>query len=459
MKKLIHTPEGVRDIFGRECDKKRYLERQIEKLYRSYGYQSIETPAFEFFEVFASEVGTTPSKDLYKFFDRDGNTLALRPDFTPAVAQAVAMYFSNEEMPLRFCYHGNVYRNNHAYQGRLKESTQMGVEFLNDDSPEADAEIIALVVSTMRRSGLINFQVSIGHVDYFNALTAEAGMDEDTIAELRALLTIQNRFGAQELIDKLNMRSDLRKAFEELPELFGDTAVLERAKKLTTNETAKAAVERLQRIFEILKMHGCADYVTFDLGMVTEYSYYTGIIFQAYTYGSGDALIKGGRYNRLLEHFGKKAAAVGFATEIDPLLNAIERQRIQLPVKDIKTMVLYPVQMEQMAIRFAVDQRMRGLDVACVRFDPARVLDEYRAYGQRNQFGGIIYFRSESEVYAINLMTGQTETIDPFAGQSGNPMNSIGAVAGQSGKPMNSTGAVAGQNGNPVNNVENGGNR
>jgi ATP phosphoribosyltransferase regulatory subunit len=431
MKKLIHTPEGVRDIFGRECDRKRYLERQIEKLYRSYGYQSIETPAFEFFEVFASEVGTTPSRDLYKFFDRDGNTLVLRPDFTPAVAHAVSMYFANEEMPLRFCYHGNVYRNNHAYQGRLKESTQMGVELLNEDSPEADAEVIALVVSTMRRSGLLNFQVSIGHVDYFNALTAEAGMDEDTIAQIRTLLGAQNRFGAQEVIDRLNLRGDLRKAFAELPELFGDTAVLKEALKLTRNETAKAAVERLQKIYEILRMHGCADYVTFDLGMVTEYSYYTGIIFQAYTYGSGDALIKGGRYNRLIEHFGKKAAAVGFATEIDPLLSAIERQRIQLPVGDIKTMVLYPVSMESLAIRFAQDQRARGLDVACVRFDPSKVLDDYRAYGQRNQFGGIIYFRSESEVYAINLATGQTETIDPFAGRhsAGNPVQNGGKEA------------------------------
>ena len=107
MNKKIHTPEGLRDIFARECDKKRYLERQIEKLYRSYGYQSIETPSLEFFEVFASEVGTTPSRDLYKFFDRDGNTLVLRPDFTPSVARAVSMYFEEEQMPLRLCYHGS----------------------------------------------------------------------------------------------------------------------------------------------------------------------------------------------------------------------------------------------------------------------------------------------------------------------------------------------------------------
>ena len=144
MKHLIHTPEGVRDIFGRECDKKRYLERKIEKKFRGFGYQSIETPSFEFFDVFSKEVGTIPSANLYKFFDREGNTLVLRPDFTPSVARAAAMYFSEEKDPLRLCYHGNVYRNNSSYQGRLYECTQMGVEFLNEDSPEADAEVIAL---------------------------------------------------------------------------------------------------------------------------------------------------------------------------------------------------------------------------------------------------------------------------------------------------------------------------
>ena len=415
MKKRIHTPEGVRDIFGRECDKKRYLERQIEKLYRSYGYQSIETPSLEFLEVFGREVGTASVRELYKFFDREGNTLALRPDFTPSVARSVAMYFDEEHMPLRLCYHGNVFRNNSSYQGRLKESTQMGVEFLNDDSPEADAEIIALVVNTMRRAGLADFQVSIGHVDYFQAIAKEAQLDPDTVDALRNLLSSQNRFGAQELIDSLRLRKDLAQVFSEMPELFGDENVLDLALKLTGNREAQEAVRRLQRILAVLKYYGCEKYVTFDLGMVTEYRYYTGIIFQAYTYGSGDALIRGGRYNRLLEHFGVKADAVGFSAEIDSLLNALDRQHIELPIADIKTMVLYPSDLEEQACAFAAGQRENGLDVACVRFEAGRVLDDYRAYGQRNQFGGIIYFKSAAEVYAINLSSGDTEKLS-FSG-------------------------------------------
>lgn len=419
MKKLIHTPEGMRDLYGRECDKKRYLESRIDKLFRSYGYQSIETPTLEFAEVFDEEVGTTPSRELYKLFDRDGNMLVLRPDFTPPVARAASMYFAEEKMPLRLCYRGSVYSNKSGLRGQLRESAQLGVEYLNDDSPEADAEIIALVVSAMRTAGLSDFQVTVGHADFFTALAEEANLDRETISELQSLLAAQNRFGAQELIARTPMRQDLRYTISQMPELFGDVSVLARAEQMVKSQRALAAVERLRRIDHVLRIYGVEQYVTYDLGMITEYRYYTGIIFQAYTYGTGDALIRGGRYDRLIEHFGKRAAAIGFAVFIDSMLMALDRQKINLPIADIKTMVLYPANLEPLAIRFAADLRAKKLDVALVRFEPGRILDDYSMYGRRNQFGGIIYFRSEREVYSINLGNNHVDTVDitPFLQQ------------------------------------------
>ncbi len=415
MMRYIHTPEGVRDIMAVECDKKRYLERKIDKLFRSYGYQSIQTPSLEFFDVFAKEVGSIPSREMYKFFDREGNTLVLRPDFTPSIARAVTMHFGQEELPLRLSYNGSVFQNSTSYQGRLKESTQMGVELINDGSVEADAEIIALAVQTMLRSGITEFQINVGEVNYFQSLAEEALLDEDTAAELKQLLDIKNLFGAQELIEKQNLRKDLTKAISEIPGLFGGVEVLDRAAALTDNERAGEAVIRLKKIYEILKYYGCEKYVTFDLSMVSRYSYYTGIIFQGFTYGTGDAVITGGRYDNLLEKFGKKAEAIGFVTQVDSLLNAIERQKLTLPVKDIKTMVLYPSDLEGLAVRFAAAHREKDMEVACVRFQPGKVLDDYAEYGRRNQFGGIIYFVSETEVYAVNLSTGETEQIDVSA--------------------------------------------
>ena len=419
MKKLIHTPEGVRDIFGIECDKKRYLERQIEKLFRSYGYQSIETPTLEFLEVFDREVGTTPSKDLYRFFDRDGETLVLRPDFTPSVARAASMYFSEERMPLRFCYRGNVFKNASRLQGRLRESTQMGVEFLNDDSAEADAEILSLVITLMKKAGLRSFQVSIGNVHFFQALKNEACLDDDTAVELRNLLLIQNRFGAGALIEKLKLRKDLADAFSRLPDLFGGRDILEEAEKIAVNQEARDAVARMKRIYDLLREYQCEEYVTFDLGMVTEFRYYTGIIFQAYTYGSGEPIVSGGRYDTLLRHFGKESAAIGFMTQIAALQYALARSNIGIPIGDIKTMLLYSPIMEESAIHYAMQQRSQGLDVACIRFTEGHVLDDYKEYGLRNQFGGIVYFRSEQEAYAIDLHTGETEILDLLSAERG----------------------------------------
>ena len=103
-RQLVHTPEGVRDIYGKEYAKKLAVEDFIHKQLNLYGYQDIQTPTFEFFDVFSKEIGTTPSKELYKFFDKEGNTLVLRPDFTPSMARCAAKYFMDEDIPIRFCY-------------------------------------------------------------------------------------------------------------------------------------------------------------------------------------------------------------------------------------------------------------------------------------------------------------------------------------------------------------------
>ena len=122
MDRLIHTPEGVRDVYNQECTKKLYLENQIEQVFHAFGYQDIETPTFEFFDVFGREVGTTPSRELYKFFDRDGNTLVLRPDFTPSIARAASMYFMEETMPIRLCYRGSSFREKYGLKYQLLHS-------------------------------------------------------------------------------------------------------------------------------------------------------------------------------------------------------------------------------------------------------------------------------------------------------------------------------------------------
>ena len=205
-KPLVHTPEGVRDIYGEEYLRKLMVEEKLHHSLRSYGYQDIQTPTFEFFDVFSREIGTTPSRELYKFFDKEGNTLVLRPDFTPSMARCAAKYFMDETLPIRFSYLGNTFTNTSNLQGKLKEVTQLGAELIQEPSVEADGEMIALMVEALKSSGLEDFQVSIGQVEYFKGICSQAGLDEETEDELRDYISSKNFFGAQELLERKAIR-------------------------------------------------------------------------------------------------------------------------------------------------------------------------------------------------------------------------------------------------------------
>lgn len=325
-KQLVHTPEGVRDIYGDEMAKKTVVEHLLHDKIKGYGYRDIQTPTFEFFDVFSKEVGTTPSRELYKFFDKEGNTLVLRPDFTPSIARCAAKYFMDEDVPIRFCYQGNTFTNTSDLQGKLKEVTQMGAELIGDDSVQADAEMIAMTIEALYHAGLSDFQISIGNLEYFKGICAQAGLDEETELEIRGLISGKNYFGAEELLDSINVEKHAKEALLKVSHLFGSVDVLDEALEVVSNKRSKEAVERLKKVYQVLCDYGVEKYVSFDLGMLSKYNYYTGIIFKGYTYGVGDAIIKGGRYNNLLSRFGKQSPAIGFVIVVDDLLVAMNRQ-------------------------------------------------------------------------------------------------------------------------------------
>ena len=367
MQRIFHTPEGVRDIYSQECSRKQKLQEKLHRVFHQYGFEDIETPTFEYFEVFSKEVGTIPSRELYKFFDREGNTLVLRPDFTPSVSRACATYFNPEKEGVSLCYTGNTFINNSSYQGRLKETTQMGVERIGDDSAEADAELLAMTVECLLKAGLKEFQVSVGQVDYFKSLLQDANLDIEEEENLRSLISQKNYFGVEDLVRSQNIPESLEKAFLELPHLFGSSEVLQKARSLTDNICAIKAVERLEEIYEILKIYGYEKYVSFDFGMLSKFQYYTGIIFQAYTYGTGEPVVKGGRYNNLLKHFGKPAASIGFGITVDNLLMALSRQKISLPEKKSPVILTYTEANRREAILEAQKLRNEGTAVALRR--------------------------------------------------------------------------------------------
>lgn len=411
MKKVLHTPEGVRDIYNVECGKKLALENHMKKVFHQYGYHDIQTPMFEYFDVFGKEIGTIPSKDLYKFFDKDGNTLALRPDITPSIARAAATLFGDETLPIRLCYTGNTFINHSNYQGRLREVTQMGAEFIGDGSAEADAEMLALVVETLLTIGLKEFQLNVGNVAYFQSLLSDANLDEEENARVIELINNRNYFGVEEYLDSIQVNRSTKEAFGMLNELVGGIEVLAKAKDLSPNSNAILAIKRLEKIYNILKIYGFEKYITFDLSMTGTYGYYTGIVFRGYTYGTGDAIVKGGRYDKLLEKFGKQSPSIGFAIVVDELMNAMIRQKIRILYPRKNNLIVYEDGKMADAIRIAKDFRSKAKNVELLRKSKDKQFEEYIKYGKEYYAGSLIYLKRTGDITMINLVTGEQKEI------------------------------------------------
>lgn len=388
-KVLLHTPVGVRDIYGKECSLKLSVENNINKVFNNYGYKNIQTPTFEFFDIFSKERGSVASKNLYKFFDREGNTLVLRPDVTPSIARAVAKYYMDVNLPIKLCYNANTYINNSEYQGKLKEITQLGCELINDDSVEANAEIIAMVVDSLKAAGLNEFLVEIGQVDFYKGLLQECGLDEETEAELRLRIENKNDFGVEELLEQQNVSEDVKIAFKKLPELFGSVEVLEVAKGLTSNKTALRAIKRLENLYKILEEYGVAKYISFDLGMLSNFNYYTGIIFKAYTYGTGNEIVAGGRYDKLLGQFGKNAPSVGFAIYMDQIMMALGGN--DNTPEYAYEVVLFDGNARKKAIELAKEMRINGIQTELIIKKKDIGLEEYVNFKKENGASKVVY--------------------------------------------------------------------
>ena len=324
----------------------------------------------------------------------------------------LAKYFMDEDMPLRLCYLERTFKNISSYQGRLKERAESGAELIGDDSPDADAEVIAMIIDSLKASGLKDFQVELGQVAFYRSLLSEAGLEEDVETELNRLTENKNHFGVEELLKNQPMDEKLKAAFLKLPELFGSMEQIKKAREYTDNPQALAAISRLEKVHAILESYGLADYVSYDLGMLSPYQYYTGIIFKAYTYGTGDYIVTGGRYDKLLVQFGKDTPAVGFAIVIDQLMAALSRQQIDTPVTLVNTVILYESSARDNAIRLGKFFRSRNMAVQTMKIQGGKELSAYKDMAKRRHLRNILYLGGSGEVVtAFDMFNGNEDQI------------------------------------------------
>lgn len=408
-RKLLHTVEGLRDLHPYATGEKKVIENNLVSVFNHYGYEQVETPTFEYYDIYHYERGTQDARALYKFFNREGEILALRPDVTPSIARFTATYYNHQKSPRRFCYVGNVFINSENYQGKPREFTQAGVECIGIGNEEADAETIAMAVNSLQAAGLKEFQLDIGHADFFNGLSEEAGLDEATQEEVRLLIDEKNFIGLETLLKDLKINDHLRIALTALPTLFGQIEVLDRARSLTTNTKALAAIDRIEKVYEILKEYEVDRYISFELGMVSRLQYYTGVIFKGYTYGTGISIVDGGRYDALLSTYEYDAPAVGFAIRVDEVVSALNRQGLSVDVPKIDTLMIYQKPFRAQAIRLAETLRRQGMTLELGL--NGKSVEESIAYGQEKGIGGMMHLLDRDTIELVNLSDGEKQTV------------------------------------------------
>ncbi|HOV25598.1 MAG TPA: ATP phosphoribosyltransferase regulatory subunit [Pseudobacteroides sp.] len=405
----IYTPEGVQDILFNECYLKRNIEGKLRSIFRSSGYQEIETPTFEFYDVFSEDSDMTPQENMFKFFDQQGRILVLRPEMTIPVARISATKHKDISSPVRYSYIGNTFNYKELGGGKQKEFTQAGIELVGVNTPEADAEVIATAITAVKAMGLESFQIDIGQVEFFKGLMEEAGIPDNDIEQMRVLIDRKDFLGVEELVKGQDIKEELKELIFSLPRLFGSIDVIEKVEKITLNKRSLNALNNLRKVLQILDDYGYSKYVSVDLGMVRSLNYYTGIIFRGFTYGAGFPILSGGRYDSLVGKFGKNTPAVGFSLGVNMIMMALDRQKIETEKPKADTLVCYMEEGRKAAFKVAQELRRQGLvveiDVTC------QTVEKLKDYAASKQIGGIIVIKDDENIEIHNLENGEVSNV------------------------------------------------
>lgn len=323
-----YIPEGTKDTLFEECVQKIEIEDILRKTYVESGYQEVISPTLEFYDVFIGENATLPQEKMYKLFDNQGRILVLRPDMTTPIARIAATKFQDASYPLKLCYTSNIYRVNERLNGKNSEITQSGIEIIGIKSLKADVEAIIMGINALIKCGLKDFKIELGQAEFFKAVIEDVTIAEEDRENLIKYVENKNIAALSEFVEEKSneIGENALLMLKELPRLFGDIKVLDRAEELTDNAKVLSAIESIRKVYKIIESAGYGEYLSVDLGMVQHLNYYTGIIFRGYAHGVGGNILSGGRYDNLIGQFGLEKPATGFALYVDSIIQALDNK-------------------------------------------------------------------------------------------------------------------------------------
>jgi ATP phosphoribosyltransferase regulatory subunit len=332
----------------------------------TWGYQEIILPTFEYLDVLA--VGLAPEilEKCYKFADwASGRILVLRPDATAQIARMVAMGLGGVALPLRFSYRTTVFRYEPEHRGRDREVFQVGVELIGNDSAQGDAEVVTLLAGLLKRIGLPEWKISLGHVGFFKALLAQSGLSSSGRKQAEVAAAHKDLPRLEQILDTERLPRSMVRDILQVPERCGRDEVLEWGKRIAGKDSQLLKpLQRLAQVYRQLETTGVQDHIILDLGEFRGFDYYDGVVFDVFTSAFGSEIGGGGRYNHLVGRFGRDLPAIGLGLDLDRVFSALERGG-QVGGNGLKPVIIFtsPHQMEE---SFTLAQTLRGAGVCVI---------------------------------------------------------------------------------------------
>lgn len=345
-----------------DYEKYERMIKTINKRFKTYGYERIKTPTFEPYDLYADVKSSINRKEMIKVIDHEGEVLVLRPDVTIPITKQLADDYATLPHELKYYYVQDVFRQSQEDDERV-ESTQAGIEYFCENSPEAEAEVIALACHTLKDLGFQNIKIEIGHAGFFQSLIDKTNFKDREVIQLKNLIQSKNIVELEPFLRKLNVEESLIQSITKIPMLYGDPVqVSERAREITQTEQMDDTLDYLLEIYKILKLYGLEQFIVMDLGLINHMGYYSDMIFQGFIEDFGRPVLMGGRYNRLANEFGAELPAIGFACTIESLLEAIKTEQV-IKRTPVDVNIVYDSKNVQRSIALAHELRERNYTV------------------------------------------------------------------------------------------------
>jgi len=315
-------PEGIEEILPPRAEQMDRLCREIIDLYTTWGYQLVIPPMIEYMDSLLTGTGKDLDLQIFKLTDQlSGRLMGVRADTTPQVARIDA-HNLKRDVPTRLCYLGTVLHTRPENTGGNRSLMQVGAELYGHKGIESDIEVLCLMIETIKKAGLENIHVDLGHVGIYNNLIQLAMLDEDSESALFDVLQRKAMPELNEMISAGTLPAEVGKMFKALITSIGSIEDFREATDLFENISPeiKDCLRDLQSMAEMVSKRMPEVSLNFDLSELRGYHYHTGIVFTAYVPGYGQGIAFGGRYDDIGSAFGRARPATGFSTDIKTLL-------------------------------------------------------------------------------------------------------------------------------------------